>query len=607
MAPNRRDDEFDGFDLGVSRGGSSMFADQQRLHGGADHSTKILGGLVDIGDSNLAGLINTGEAILSADAIKKLDIWKTGAKGQAFQEKLARTLRVNDRFAGRLVTGAIYGLPAFYVSIFSAAKSAANYGSELRNLNKQVEPFLAANRQSAGLGGLIGGTGNNEVLQVARKRVRQGLTNEIYQTLTSVPSGLVKMFSGWNAARNQLKAPQAHADNHAVHGGESTTSKLVEILPPAIGSAAENYFKRKISQSDVFKPNRIALDYIIHLDNCVKSSPGESTIQSLGESGEVPLKKFVREIFLLHQRNMGEPEIGRKNAEKLDYACEQIAEMIRTGKMSAWGLVSLVGERHIVLPNGQGVAGHTAVDKALEKARTLTPAHFSVDVDQFWEDSLSSQEDAKGLLASLKERDRDLFILVHPQDVMEKLGVSKKEYGEAEHRMARYYPEMLWKATQDLASMDDKELKREGFERREIAFLRRVADETRQEPHNAILSHVSTYGQYKEGIEFLVSQHTNWWRSVANGECKIGGLCKKARASEAGADVAERESARAEGEEMAAGRETARGEGRHRMHRAEAARMSRGEEDHAEFPDAHLMREGRRHEGRMSAREHYID
>ncbi|MBY0355317.1 MAG: hypothetical protein K2Q12_06250 [Rickettsiales bacterium] len=576
---------------------------QQSRNHSHDQSTKILGGLVDVGDSNLAQFVNLGEELLGKEGIRRLETWnqsqaigKTFASGNSLASKLGTKLGIGRGPAALMITSAIRGIPAFYRPIITAGKSLGQYGADLKKLAKDLEPVLTAQQKSTSIVGLLSGDiAANEVVQVAKQRARAGLSSNLLQNMLAIPQGLLKMAAGIYSAKQDKK----RLDN-----GQPATPDMLEQFvgngTPLLGSGLENFLKKRIASATDMTEKPIALDWIIHLDKFVKASPGENTIQLPRQSNEVPMQKYVKEVFLLHQRNKGEPEIGRKNAEKLDYACTKIGEMIRSGKLSAWALMGLVGNREIIMPDGQ-VAGQSAVDKAIDKHRALMPAHFSVDVNQYFEDSLSTTEDMKGLLESLKDKSRDLYVLTHPQDVMEKIGVSKADYAEAEHRLARFYPEMLWQATQDLGTMSDKELRKVGFESREISLLRRVADETRDEPHASVLHHVSSHGQYKEGIEFIVAQHSDYWRSVANGESKVGDLFKKAKRQEREGDEAEHDASAANAAETP---ELRRESGRRSRRAAPRSRdMAEDMETEADtsLPASHLQdRMGREHFGRVS-------
>lgn len=572
--------------------------ERQRRNANQDHdqSTKAIAGMVDVGDPMLAAGLNVIEDIASTEGIKRLRFWQMGENGQKFIAKIVESpliskLGLSKGAVGAMVSGVIAGIPAFYKPVVTLGATVSQYGKDLNGLARKIEPVLNANNNSATLIGMMSSSlGNNEVIQVARKQVREGFMSNILQTAASVPQGVIKAFVGLRAAN--------------IKGDPGPTDQLIERGLPLIGAGGENYIKSRISSANDFSRKPIALDWIIHLDQHSKTNPGENTIQMPGTHNEVPLEKFVREIFLLHQRNRGEAEIGRKNAEKLDYACGKIADMVRSGKLSSWALVGLVGEREILLPDGQGVAGQAAVDKVIEKHRAKMPAHYSVDVTQYLEDSLSNDEDIKGLLSTLKEKDRDLFVLVHPQNVMEKVGVTKKEYTEIEQRMSRLYPQMLWQVTQDMASMSDKELKKVGFEAREINFLRRTARDTLDEPHDSILQHVSTHGLYKQGIEFLVAQHSDYWRSLANGESKIGSLAKKAKTDRAlSEDDAPERGEDEEMESFSARRGSRHARGGTRSERGRGDDRDMAMDEAGEEPDPRLMAgSSRAYGGRTNAR-----
>jgi hypothetical protein len=603
-----------------------------------DKSSTILGGLITVNEST-ARVANIAESYLKPYA---LQWFERNGKPQikAFVET---QFKANPTTAGKIASvvsgGLTYG-SIFYGELLGLYHSGQNYFSGRTKLAQEVAPVLLAGNHSTGMAGLYSAeVRQNEVIQVARKRLDERVFYDTMADLSQLPSSLAALF----LSSHQNETPQqtqerlrreAEAARHATHqlargpeGGinplQLDKSSLTMLGTSLLSEGLKDTAAKKGRE---VKTKKCSLDMISHLAKQVDQNPGTDTIDTPGGREGVEIKKYIKDIFNQHQRDMGQPEIGKRNMERLDYACEEIARAIQAGKLHPKALVNLVGERKIVKaldksnPDHIEISSRSDIDKALLEQTRRMPAKFSIDTDDFFAQSPLTEDDVKSLLGTLKDKERDFFITLMPTEIVRKAGLSEKEDNEARQRIHQDFGKMLRTALLDIAASDDKELKDAGFSRDDISNMRKWADKARENPQTSLVAAVSTHGQFRKGIDFVLGGYADYWKGIAAKEYAPGELFKKQKSGRAEARDEDAGTHRTLREDDAPAshkswlRETGEGRGDRRPIRAEipeAPRRGRGvrEDDDERFaeqdmPARHLMRgHTRHHQGRMQERD----
>ena len=302
--------------------------------------------------------------------------------------------------------------------------------------------------------------------------------------------------------------------------GESTGKRMGDDgydmlmnFGPLVGSflaeGMRKSFQSKYKKNDRYKET--ALDKISHL---YEQSERKGRVDTIDGKR---LEDYIEGIFQLHQKNMGELEIGERMGEDLHHAAKEIAGRITAGDLHPMALVDLVGERQIVRKGGKSIASRAEVKEALDKETDRMPAHYSIDPDKYLAEATFTLEDMQEILGSMEGEMRDFYISLFPQEVLEKAGVSQEESDQVHQRMKQRYGEMLRLSILDMASQPDEELQQAGLTEKEITMLRDTAKEAQSptEGVKSVLAAVSTHGEFKKGVEWAVVNDADYWRNLA--------------------------------------------------------------------------------------------
>lgn len=603
-----------------------------------DKSSTILGGLITVNEST-ARIANFAESYFKPYALQWFNTHGKDKILEIAQKQFSASPTTAAKVAGVVTAAGTYGT-VFYRELMGLYNSGNQYFAGRSKLAQEVAPVLLAGNHSTGMSGLYSAEARqNEVIQVARKRLDERVFYDTMADLSQLPSSLAALFlsgreggtaedkhniiADANEETRRLRRQMEHGGAHAMNPFDKTNMAMIgtSLLSEGLKDTAAKKGRQ-------VKTKKCSLDMISHLAKQVDQNPGVETIDTMGGREGVEIKKYIKDIFNQHQRDMGQPEIGKRNAERLEYACEEIARAIQAGKLHPKALVNLVGERKIVKaidksnPDHIEISSRADIDKALLEQTRRMPAKFSIDTDDFFAQSPLTEDDVKSLLGTLKDKERDFFITLMPTEIVRKAGLSEKEDNEARQRIHQDFGKMLRTALLDIASSDDKELKDAGFSRDDISNMRKWADKARENPQTSLVAAVSTHGQFRKGIDFVLGGYADYWKGIAAKEYAPGELFKKQKhgKSEARDDEAGTHRTLREDEDDAPAshkswlKETGEGRGERRPIRAdipEAPRRGRGVREHDddqfaedEMPAPHLMRgNSRYHQGRMQDHE----
>ena len=506
-------------------------------------STKVFG-FINVGDEDLAAIIRPLEKQITAGIFANAGGWLHGPQGVGGNGALGQFLRTHSaklgiKNADIVITGAdllIRKAAPFYDVAGQALGTIKEYFNANKAFAKEIAPILHAQHQGDDLRGLMStASRHNEVIQIHRKKIKDDWVGRVMSNASALPSTIFDfMLANVHSTPEGVEA-KGLAKSAIYQKGAGLFDKMRDdTLARGAGTEAVrqigNFFDRKAHKAEAKREQaQTAYGMIKFLADAVGEEPGQDRVPSMNEHGRIPLKRFIKDVFQCHQRNVGEKELGQRALEKLDYACEKIADGIQNGQMNALALVALVGERGIVRPGGKEIATHKEIDAAIAKQKARLPVHFPVDAEQYLEESVLAKEDVKHLLETLKGESRDHFIVCLPQEVVEQAGVTAKEYTEIKQRTHESFARFLHDAVMDMATLTDKQLTDIGFKDEQVDLLREVAAEIKGKPVRSVLASVSTHGEFAKGIEFIVGGNVDYWRSLASSEFKAGDLFKKAK------------------------------------------------------------------------------
>lgn len=507
-------------------------------------SSRVFGGLVNVGDEDLAAIIRPLEKQITAGIFASAGDWLHGPSGMGGNGPVGIFIRNHAAKAGiknanALITGAdlvLRKIGPFYEVAGEGWQTIRDYFDANRAFAKEIAPVLHAQHQGDDFRGLLSAASrNNEVIQIQRKKIKNDWMGRVMRGASSLPSTLYDFMLANVRSSTPGENLSGLQSSKAYQKGVSIFEGIRDNMGPRQAGAEVvrqlgNFIDRKAQKAETKREQaQTAYGMIKFLAENVEQEPGQERVPAMNDHGRIPLKRYIKDVFQCHQRNMGEKELGQRTLEKLDYACEKIAEEIQNGQLNPLALVALVGERAIVRPGGKQIAPRKEIDEAIAKQKARLPVHYAVDAEQYIEESILNKEDVKHLLDTLKGENRDFFMVCLPQEVVEQAGVTAKDYTEAKQRTHESFARFLHEAVMDMSTLTDKQLRDVGFKDEQIDTLREVAAEVKGKPVRSVLASVSTHGEFAKGIEFIVAGNVDYWRSLANSEFKAGDLFKKAK------------------------------------------------------------------------------
>lgn len=286
----------------------------------------------------------------------------------------------------------------------------------------------------------------------------------------------------------------------AEKASEVDEKTIRELLVPigAIASVAAKDALLKGRSDEAAGLKTTALDMIEKLSDTVINDKNAKSV------GGLSFDAYIRKILDTHQENMGQPHIGKRFDEKMDYACKEIARAITEGRMHPMALVNLVGERKVVKEMGKHIASREEVTQALDEQIKLMPAKFAVDAEEYITEAAVTEKDIKHAVDTLPEKDRAFFVSLLPEEVAKKVGVKDEEIKVA-HDMARDgFAEHLAQAALDLATLSDEKLKEAKLSEAEIKLIREIAPQAKEGHLDRVLDRVTKKGQFKDTLDTTV-------------------------------------------------------------------------------------------------------
>lgn len=191
------------------------------------------------------------------------------------------------------------------------------------------------------------------------------------------------------------------------------------------------------------------------------------------------MHKAVMDIFEQFEKDMGHKPF---ESPMLAERTEVISKAIASGRMSARGLIRLVGEDMVVEHHGNSREIKSAEDitKAVEMVAVTTLSKSSeMSKDKFmgrFERQAIVEQTIKQNLIDFKEGpERDLFISVIPIEVLEGAGLSKNDIREARVRAQQNVYDNVAAGVLHLASLDEETLQKGGMTFKEIQYLQGIS------------------------------------------------------------------------------------------------------------------------------------
>ena len=377
--------------------------------------------------------------------------------------------------AGATIALSVLVKSAMYINPVVAAYKKQH--ETYRELAQKSAPLLEEAKGSHGLGTLMGlKETDNEMLYYARKRVALETKNDIVNQWTNlfinvVPNVLMdysKHKSVWNGEPIPAKLEGTDA------GLNSWGRRIFNYGSPAIGKAIVGSNDRSLNRK-IASPYS-ALKMVYELDAQVASNPKASTFQLPGKhSNALSLEKYIEKIIVLHQQNMAEisddhVEIREALQDDVVAAAKPLAEAIRTGEMSALGLVNLLGTGKIIRYRGRAIATPEEIQTLVERGMPQQTSLAHVEPKEYYKDSLFTREEFKQALHALSGEEKMIFASPFPNSVLEDAGVSKGEI----KKIDEYRKDLDRMVTDGLIGLNEKsedELKEIGLSKREIETL----------------------------------------------------------------------------------------------------------------------------------------
>ena len=262
---------------------------------------------------------------------------------------------------------------------------------------------------------------------------------------------------------------------HDGNAGRMTALGLNLSLPTLLGKLAKSSMERLKKTRQPYS----AWDMIKTLSEQMQNNPGgDSHFQLPGQHGrELPLEKYVAEIFKQHQREMCDldpqySELRQSLHDDLDELVKPIAEALRGGKLNPLMLTRLAGENKVIKNHGRGLASVTVVQTTLETYAGKSHRINTTDPKEYLSERNFSLEHAKDSLHTLKGEERLNFAAVFPDGLLKSLGLSEKEIQAVQaHRAQEGFKHLQLNAVMGMNEKSDDELKNGGLGSAQIKQL----------------------------------------------------------------------------------------------------------------------------------------
>jgi len=262
----------------------------------------------------------------------------------------------------------------------------------------------------------------------------------------------------------------AHAQNAPFNIEDLLTGKTGwKVALPALAGFAGPDFERWASKDDKKKSEKLnSFEMVEELRDRVK----KGSIAKVHEA--------VISIFEQFELDMGHKEFS---SPQLAERTQVIAKAIISGKMSALGLLRLVGEDMVVIHSGstRELKSEEDIAKAVNMVSAATLSKSSeMSQDKFLGRYEGSSVPAaivqdtirKNLLEFKEGPERDFFVSLMPLEILEHTGLGKKDIRESRGRAQTHVYEHVAAAVLHLASLEEKYLTENGMTFKEVQYLK---------------------------------------------------------------------------------------------------------------------------------------
>lgn len=489
----------------------SVSDERNRAHkaGDEEQDVQVLGGLFEVSPT-VANLMRIGyKGYLEKEISLGGSDWVRKNSQKLFESVATpeKAEKYAERASGVFGWGWLLAEPL--VGVYNTVEKLA---LERKELSKKLEPLAVSHGEKAHRFG-VGSYKNNEVVQHELDRIgtqfrRNFATDVIASSLNFVPNAILTK----RAKDARLVKPDA-----ATKEAPLINDKFMEGVVIPGGAILGNELKNSTNKkNNRFKNKASAFDKIHALSEEVEDRGAISSYK--GKS----LSDYIESIFQTHQEDMGRKPIGERYQEDLDYACDEIAKAISTGKLHPKALIDIVGDGMIVKHEGKSIASRAEVKDVMFKLCSKFPAHYEIDTDKYMTESAYTADDLKQLLEHMPPASKDVLASLVPDEVLKSMGWKADDIKAMHTRTEKTLARDLQAVVHDLAQMPDETLQGYKLQDKEIALLRKIDKEAQVKGSSAVLAAISTFGEFRKGIEWPVVNAKQYWEEIANGTRTMG-------------------------------------------------------------------------------------
>jgi len=340
------------------------------------------------------------------------------------------------------------------------------------------------------------GSLDREVQQV--DKVEELIHEKLAPIKDKIRARSLKPYEEREAIRNLENQLRARLENTKAPEVDEKTIREMLVPMGAIASVAarDSLLRERGEKEKGLKTT--AFDMIEKLTEVVINDKDATSV------GGLKFDAYIRKIFDTHQENMGQPKIGKRFDEKLDFACKEIAKSITEGKMHPMALVDLVGGRKIVKDKGKHIATREEVAQAIEAQVKFMPATFAVDAQEYLSESTVTKEDLKHSIDEMQGSDRAFAVSLLPEEVAKEIGITDEEIKSSHETARETMVQNVTKAVLDLAALPDEKLKEAKLSEKQIALIRETAPKAKAGHTEAVLEKMSRKGEFKDALDTTI-------------------------------------------------------------------------------------------------------
>ena len=490
-------------------------ADKNAGRGGEEKTVKLLG-LVEVPEmfaTVAKGLWNDGSDefvkwLQKSSHPKFMQAAETvGLKGSA----QIRTAAVATIALNTAVRSGLYINP-----VFEAFKK--QHRAQLALANK-VAPVLDELKKKHTVGALMGvHEKDNAMLYYARKslamKTSMDITNNVTELLINVVPGLVLQHP---QNKRMWQGDMTHADVAADGNNmKNWVKRIVNFGLPTVAKTYAHSNERKLNRT-ITSPYS-ALDMVLELNEQMANNLKATSFQLPGKnSGTLSLEKYIEKICLTHQKNMADinpdhVEIRDALKEDLDAAVKPLAAAMRKGDLTALSLVRLIGEGKIIKNRGRAVVNAEDIEALIEKTASHQSTYVHTDLKEYYKGTPYTRDELKAALKAAQGLERDLLIVVTPDDALHDAGMGHDEIKEKRTTINKEAVQRILAEAVVGISAQPEDMLRKNLASSEIKGFKALADKITDKGEAAI--EVSGAG-HAQGVEQKVA---NWAVQTITGD-----------------------------------------------------------------------------------------